>query len=261
MPAVSDGHGATMPEALHAALPALFISDLHLAEDHPETVTAFLGFLRGPAREAGSLFILGDLFEYWAGDDDVDAPFNRQMCAALRALSESGVQLFYMTGNRDLLAGDDFARMTGMRLLPDPSLLVLGSQRILLSHGDALCTDDLSYQAYRSQVRDPAWQAGFLSQPLAARKAFIESLRKQSETAKQEKAMTIMDVNAGAVEAILRQYGHPALIHGHTHRPARHLHRVDGRDCVRWVLSDWHSHATWLSFDGRNFKAVVPTQS
>ena len=249
-----------MPEALHAALPALFISDLHLSEEHADTVAAFLGFLQGPAREAGSLFILGDLFEYWAGDDDIDAPFNQGICAALRALSNTGVELFYMTGNRDLLAGADFARATGMRQLPDPSLLVLGKQRIVLSHGDALCTDDRAYQAYRKQVRDPAWQAGFLSQPLTARKAFIESLRKQSETAKQEKAMTIMDVNSAAVDALLRRNGLPVLIHGHTHRPARHLHHVDGHECVRWVLSDWHSHATWLSFDGTRFNTGESTQ-
>jgi UDP-2,3-diacylglucosamine hydrolase len=248
-----------VPEVRHAALPALFISDLHLSAEHADTVAAFLAFLQGPAREAGSLFILGDLFEYWAGDDDIDAPFNRDMCAALKALSATGVELFYMTGNRDLLAGDDFARTTGMRLLHDPSLLVLGEQRILLSHGDALCTDDHAYQAYRQQVRDPAWQAGFLSQPLAARKAFIESLRKQSETAKQEKALTIMDVNTAAVDALLRGNGLPVLIHGHTHRPARHLHQVDGHECVRWVLSDWHGHATWLSFDGTRFNAGEST--
>ena len=244
-----------MPEGVRVTLPALFISDLHLAEDHRETLTAFVDFLNGPARAAGSLFILGDLFEYWAGDDDIENAFNRDICAALRALSDQGVKLFYMTGNRDLLAGSGFASAAGVELLSDPTRVSLDGQHVLLSHGDALCTDDQAYQAYRTQVRDPAWQAGFLSQPLAARKAFIESLRKQSEVAKQEKAMTIMDVNAVAVDALLSAHGYPVLIHGHTHRPACHTWSVDGRECTRWVLADWHDHATWLAFDGTRFTA------
>ncbi|MBN8440833.1 MAG: UDP-2,3-diacylglucosamine diphosphatase [Thauera sp.] len=241
-----------MPDAVSAALPALFISDLHLSEDSPATVAAFIDFLKGPARDAGSLFILGDLLEYWAGDDDLGAPFNRRICAALSELAERGVLVFFMTGNRDLLAGEDFALAAGARLLADPTPVSFGSDAapLLLSHGDALCTDDLAYQAYRRQVRDPAWQAGFLAQPLAARKAFIESLRLKSEAAKQEKAMDIMDVNAAAVAELLRSHGYPTLIHGHTHRPARHEHLVEGRRCVRWVLADWKGSATWLSYDG-----------
>ncbi|QDF96187.1 UDP-2,3-diacylglucosamine diphosphatase [Azoarcus sp. DD4] len=246
-----------MPEAVRVALPALFISDLHLAEDQPATVTAFLDFLRGPAREAGSLFILGDLFEYWAGDDDIDDSFNRRISNALRALASTGTAIFFITGNRDLLAGAGFAAAAGLQLLSDPARIRLGTADdapvVLLSHGDALCTDDVAYQAYRRQVRDAAWQAGFLAQPLAARKAFIESLRQQSEAAKRDKAMTIMDVNADAVAALLREHGYPILIHGHTHRPARHEHEVDGHRCVRWVLADWHGEARWLSCDGSAF--------
>ena len=124
---------------------------------------------------------------------------------------------------------------------------------LLLAHGDALCTDDLAYQAYRRQVRDPAWQAGFLAQPLAARKAFIASLRQKSEAAKAEKAMEIMDVNADAVAALLRAHGYPTLVHGHTHRPDCHRFQLDGRDCVRHVLADWHGAARWLAFDGTRF--------
>ncbi|ATE62465.1 UDP-2,3-diacylglucosamine diphosphatase [Thauera sinica] len=246
-----------MPDAVAAALPAFFVSDLHLSDERPDTVDAFLGFLDGPARDAASLFILGDLFEYWAGDDDLDAPFNRHIGAALRAVADHGVQLFFMTGNRDLLAGEGFARATGARLLEDPSLVAFGSggAPVLLSHGDALCTDDVAYQAYRHQVRDPAWQRGFLSQPLAARKAFIEGLRQKSEMAKREKALDIMDVNADAVAALLRASGYPMLIHGHTHRPARHEHLVDGRTCVRWVLADWHGAASWLRVDGNGVTA------
>jgi len=242
-----------MPDTVTAALPAVFISDLHLSEDEPETVDAFLDFLDGPARDAASLFILGDLFEYWAGDDDLDTPFNAGIAGALRRLADRGVQIHFMTGNRDLLAGESFARASGARLLADPSRVDFGESAapILLSHGDALCTDDVAYQAYRRQVRDPEWQRGFLSQPLAARKAFIEGLRQKSEMAKREKALDIMDVNADAVATLLRSCGYPMLIHGHTHRPARHEHRVDGRSCVRWVLSDWHGAASWLRFDGR----------
>ena len=251
-----------MPEAARAALPALFISDLHLSEDEPANVAAFLGFLRGPAREAASLFILGDLFEYWAGDDDLQTPFNARMAEAIRALADAGTAVFFMTGNRDLLAGADFAAAIGATLLSDPARVRFGegedAPTLLLAHGDALCTDDLAYQAFRRQVRDPAWQAGFLAQPLAARKAFIASLRQQSESAKAEKTMEIMDVNADAVAALLREHGYPTLIHGHTHRPACHAPSVDGHACTRWVLADWRGAARWLRYDGRSFSDLPP---
>ncbi|AVZ78726.1 UDP-2,3-diacylglucosamine diphosphatase [Zoogloeaceae bacteirum Par-f-2] len=232
---------------------ALFISDLHLAEERPDTTAAFLAFLAGPARGVPALYILGDLFEYWAGDDDGNAPLNRAMAEALRGLAESGCAIYFMPGNRDFLLGADYAAQAGMRLLPDPFLLRLGHHDLLLSHGDALCTDDLAYQTYRRQVRDPGWQAGFLSRPLAERKAFIDHLRIRSEQAKREKDLTIMDVNRAAVEALLRKHGYPTLIHGHTHRPACHEHRVDDRLCRRWVLADWHGTAPYLAFDGERF--------
>ena len=252
-----------MPEAARAALPALFISDLHLTEDEPANVAAFLAFLQGPAREAASLFILGDLFEYWAGDDDFETPFNAGIAAAIRALADAGTAVFFMTGNRDLLAGADFARAICATLLEDPARVRFGDRddgagapTLLLAHGDALCTDDLAYQAFRRQVRDPAWQAGFLAQPLAARKAFIASLRQQSEAAKAEKAIEIMDVNVDAVAALLRKHGYPTLIHGHTHRPACHRLEVDHHTCTRHVLSDWRGQASWLRYDGRTFTSA-----
>lgn len=261
-PARPGGAGATMPEAARAALPALFISDLHLTEDEPANAAAFLDFLHGPARTAGSLFILGDLFEYWAGDDDLETPFNARIAAAIRALADTGTAVFFMTGNRDLLAGPTFAAAIGATLLEDPARVRCGDRDeaaavdaplLLLAHGDALCTDDLAYQAFRRQVRDPAWQAGFLAQPLAARKAFIAGLRQKSEAAKAEKAMEIMDVNADAVAALLREHGYPTLVHGHTHRPDTHRIRVDGHDCIRRVLPDWRGQACWLRWDGRDF--------
>lgn len=253
-PATPGGLAADMPEAARAGLPALFISDLHLSEDEPANADAFLAFINGPARSAESLFILGDLFEYWAGDDDLATPFNARIAAAIRALADSETAVFFMTGNRDLLAGPAFADAIGATLLDDPARVRFGDTAdapvLLLAHGDALCTDDLAYQAYRRQVRDPAWQAGFLAQPLAARKAFIASLRQKSEAAKAGKAMEIMDVNADAVAALLREHGYPTLIHGHTHRPDCHRLQLDGRDCVRHVLADWRGTARWLAFDG-----------
>lgn len=248
-----------MPEAVPAALPALFISDLHLNEDEADNVDAFLRFLQGPARQAASLFILGDLFEYWAGDDDLATPFNARIAAAILALAEHGTAVFFMTGNRDLLAGPAFADVIGASLLQDPTCVRFGDDAnapvLLLAHGDALCTDDLAYQALRRQLRDPAWQTGFLAQPLATRKTFIASLRQQSETAKAEKATAIMDVNADAVTALLRAHGYPTLVHGHTHRPACHRLSVDDHACVRHVLPDWRGQACWLHFDGRDFTA------
>jgi UDP-2,3-diacylglucosamine hydrolase len=265
-PATPGGLAADMPEAARAGLPALFISDLHLSEDEPANVAAFLAFLHGPARTAASLFILGDLFEYWAGDDDLATPFNARIAAAIRALADSGTAVFFMTGNRDLLAGPAFAKAIGATLLDDPACVRFGDSAaaptLLLAHGDALCTDDLAYQAYRRQVRDPAWQAGFLAQPLAARKAFIASLRQKSEAAKAGKTMEIMDVNTEAVATLLREHGYPTLIHGHTHRPACHPLQLDGHDCVRHVLADWHGEARWLAFDGmRLTTGGAPTEA
>lgn len=236
---------------------ALFVSDLHLSEQTPENTQAFLAFLDGPARSVQALYILGDLFEYWAGDDDADTPLNATVRKALAGLSATGVTIAFLPGNRDFLLGDAFARAAGMRLLTDPTPINLDGRPVLLSHGDILCTDDQAYQTYRRQVRNPAWQAAFLNRPLAERKHLIEDLRRHSETAKQEKSMEIMDVNTGAVEAILRDHAYPTLIHGHTHRPARHVHQVDQRTCERWVLSDWHGAATYLQWNGTEFSAQL----
>ncbi|MBL8437269.1 MAG: UDP-2,3-diacylglucosamine diphosphatase [Zoogloeaceae bacterium] len=228
----------------------LFISDLHLSEERPDLLAQFLAFVEGPARDAAALYILGDLFEYWAGDDDGDAPLPRQVAQALAAAQGRGLAIHFMAGNRDFLIGPDYARQAGMTLLPDPSVVELDGQRLLLLHGDSLCTDDVAYQTYRTQVRNPAYQAQFLAQPLAARRAFIEQIRQKSEAAKRDKAEEIMDVNAGAVADVLRQHDFPILIHGHTHRPAHHRLDVDGRTCERWVLSDWRDSAPYLAWTG-----------
>jgi len=225
---------------------ALFISDLHLSPDRPRINLLFFDFLRDTAREATALYILGDLFEYWAGDDELDYPFNGQVAQALKELSASGVAVYLMHGNRDFLIGEEFVRACGARLLPDPMLIDLYGTPTLLMHGDTLCTDDVAYQAFRRQVRDSDWQKGFLAQPLGVRKAAIEKLRVQNEKEKRGKTMEIMDVSPATVVAILSRYKVPRLIHGHTHRPARHLHDVGGKMCERFVLCDWYERGAYL---------------
>jgi len=226
----------------------LFISDLHLCDSRPQITQMFLGFLENTAKGAEGLYILGDLFEYWAGDDELLADRHHQQIAmALHKLVRSGTPVFVMHGNRDLLIGRQFEAASGAQLIPDPTMLHLYGRKLLLSHGDALCTDDVEYQAFRRQVHAAAWQQDFLAQPLALRKAQIEGLRQQSEQEKSRKAMTIMDVNAQAVEAFARQHAFPAiLIHGHTHRMGRHPLTVDGHDCERIVLGDWYESGSYL---------------
>ena len=226
-----------------------FISDLHLSASRPEINRVFFEFLRGPARSAQHLYILGDLFEYWAGDDDLGEPFNASVVEALAECSRSGPSLHIMHGNRDFLLGTDFAAACNARLIDDPHSLDLFGTRTLLMHGDTLCTDDVDYQRFRAEVRAPAWRKEFLSLPLAVRKEKIGALRARSEKEKRRKAPEIMDVNRGVVDATLREHGYPRLIHGHTHRPARHEHRVDGRVCERWVLADWYRAGSYLRCD------------
>lgn len=221
--------------------PILFISDLHLNADEPETVERFRHFCRTIAPRAQALYILGDFFEYWAGDDDMSEPFNRSIVEELRQLSAKIPHIYLLHGNRDFLLGVDFAAAAGVTLLPDPSLIDLSGHPTIITHGDALCTDDIAYQQFRIMVRNPQWQAQFLAQPLPVRKGIAEDLRRKSEASKQEKSAAIMDVNADAVSALFRQFPFANdMIHGHTHRPACHQLQVDGRECRRWVLQDWY---------------------
>ncbi|MDX2217854.1 MAG: UDP-2,3-diacylglucosamine diphosphatase [Burkholderiales bacterium] len=224
--------------------PTLFISDLHLCPSRPAVNTRFLRFLSDEAPQAEALYILGDLFEYWIGDDDRANGLNAEVVNALRALSDKGTRVFFMHGNRDFLIGGEFAEVAGLTLLPDPTVLELHGQRVLLMHGDTLCTDDTDYQRFRVMVRDPAWQSAFLARPLADRRTEVEGMRRRSEASKREKPMAIMDVSTRAVEEVLRIFAYPPfLIHGHTHRPARHAISVDGRACTRLVLPDWHEQS------------------
>lgn len=258
--------------------PALFISDLHLSPALPRTVQVFEDFLRGPAREASILFILGDLFEYWIGDDmlDVDAPasantdadsptaatpeplgaFARRMTAAMAELSVSGVPIAVMRGNRDFLLGERFARAAGAVMLNDPCVFSFLGQALVLSHGDQLCTEDVSYQRFRRVAHSPPGKAFFLALPLRLRMAIANRVRRIS-AAKGAHRRVYADANANAVAALLDAAGERTLVHGHTHRPARH---ADGRR-VRWVLPDWEfdvdpPRGGYLQWDAHGLRAI-----
>jgi len=228
---------------------ALFISDLHLCASRPAITAAFVDFLQHTASKVKALYILGDLFEYWAGDDDIDDAFHQQIISGFKKLSDAGVKVFLMHGNRDFLIADGFCRMAGITLLEDPTLIDLHGKKALLSHGDDLCVDDVAYQQFRTQVRDKKWQYEFLSQPLQVRKKQIEAIRARSEQEKTQKSLEIMDVNAEAVNALLRAYQPDLLIHGHTHRPDRHTIELDGKLITRWVLGDWYEQGSYLACD------------
>ena len=224
----------------------IFISDLHLCDSRPHITAAFIDFLELTAAKAQALYILGDLFEYWAGDDAIEVGAQQASIEALRRLTKT-VPVFFMAGNRDFLIGAGFMKATGITILPDPSLITLYGKPVLLSHGDALCTDDTAYQVFRAEVRCQAWQNQFLSQPLKNRIAYSEQLRNKSEQEKSTKSMQIMDVNAAAVEDLLRQYDYPPLfIHGHTHRPNTHVYHLAGHTCERRVLGDWYEQGSYL---------------
>jgi UDP-2,3-diacylglucosamine hydrolase len=224
---------------------AVFISDLHLDPERPEATAAFGRFLAGLPEGTGTLYILGDLFESWVGDDD-DAELPRLVADQLRTLAGRGIEVAFMAGNRDFALGPDYAARAGMRLLADPTAIDLPGGGAVLMHGDTLCTDDRAYQAFRAQVRDPAWLAHMLAQPLAVRRAFAAQARAGSREHTASSAETIMDVNAGAVDAAFRQHDANLIIHGHTHRPAVHRSEVDGRPCTRIVLGDWYDQGTVL---------------
>jgi UDP-2,3-diacylglucosamine hydrolase len=228
----------------------LFISDLHLCDSRPHISQVFQQFLEKVAVKAQALYILGDLFEYWAGDDSIKTDSLQPNIYALHRLVQKGISVFFIHGNRDFLIAEGFEKATGVKILPDPSLVTLYGKSVLLSHGDALCTDDIEYQKFRAEVRSEAWKTQFLSQPLAIRIAYIEQLREKSEQAKSTKNMQIMDVNACAVNDLLREFAYPPIfIHGHTHRPKKHVHEIDGNACERWVLGDWYEQGSYLKLD------------
>jgi len=231
---------------------ALFISDLHLSAERPEPSQQFFRFLGDEATRAQALYVLGDLFEYWAGDDellDTGDPLPGEVAAAFKALAKRGVRINVMHGNRDFLMAADFCKAAGASLLADPSVVGFNGTRTLLMHGDTLCTDDHDYQAWRLTARSDAWQREFLAKSLAERHAAVGALRQKSKQVIAAKPMEIMDVNADAVRGAFRQHGVRRLIHGHTHRPARHEVEVDGTRCERWVLPDWYGRGGYLALD------------
>jgi UDP-2,3-diacylglucosamine hydrolase len=218
----------------------LFISDLHLSPRSPGATRLFLQFLAGRAREAESLYILGDLFETWIGDDDIDEPYHAEIVSALRAASDAGLKISVMHGNRDFLLGCGFAAASGTLLLKDPHVLSTAEWQFVLSHGDALCLDDSAYMAFRAQVRNPEWQATLLAKPLGERRAIAAHMREVSESSQRGKDNPYTDLQAAAIDDFLREHGYATFIHGHTHQPATHDHIVDGIHVERWVMSDWH---------------------
>ena len=226
----------------------LFISDLHLEADRPEIGEQFLEFLAGPARTADALYILGDLFEAWIGDDD-PSPYYAEMKAAIRDLADSGVPVFFMHGNRDFMIGESFAREAGVTILEDPCVIELHGEKILLSHGDYLCTDDVEYQQVRAMTRNPEWQAMMLAKSVEERSAFARQAREQSQARYGTLNEEITDVNQDAVEAAIREHEVNVLLHGHTHRPAVHPFHVDERPVHRIVLGDWYEQGSAVEWD------------
>jgi len=239
---------------------SLFISDLHLAPEQPATLALFLDFLRQRARRAETLYILGDLFDAWIGDDD-DTPPYPAIRQALRYLTAGGTHCAFLPGNRDFLIGRDFSRDTGVRLLRDPTLIELNGTPTLLMHGDLLCTDDKAYQRFRRTIRNPLARRLFLWKSLARRRAMAAEYRRQSVQATAAKPLAIMDVNQGAVEETMSHHGARWLIHGHTHRPADHLFERAGETLVRRVLAPWlpdRAEVLSLTEAGWRREAIAP---
>ena len=214
------------------------ISDLHLDESRPDITRAFFDFLKGPAAGAEALYILGDFFEVWIGDDD-DAPLVAEVAQQLQEYAAAGTKVFLMHGNRDFLLGEAFARRCGAELLADPSLVELAGQPVLLMHGDSLCTLDQEYMAFREQARNPQWQQALLAKPLQERRQIAAQIRAVSKSMNSRKAEDIMDVTPEEVVRVMQEHQVHTLIHGHTHRPARHHLELDGEPAERIVLGDW----------------------
>ena len=235
--------------------PVWLASDLHLGPATPATSEAFLAFLQAAREEAGALLLPGDIFDAWIGDDAIRvAP--PWLATVLKALRETaaGIPVWLGRGNRDFLMGEELAAAIGAKLLPEPALLETDYGTVLLTHGDEFCTDDAPYQQFRAMVRNPQWQAAFLAKTIPERLAMAQQARGESQAANQMKSQEIMDVNPGAIEAVFRDTGVSLLVHGHTHRPARHVLEVDGKKRERWVLPDWdcdhaQPRAGWLVID------------
>lgn len=234
---------------------AFFVSDLHLDPARPRATAAFTGFLRGTARQAQRLYVLGDLFEFWIGDDN-DDPLGRVVTAALAEYTASGRQCLVMRGNRDFLLGPAFAARTGVGLLNDPAVADLAGQRVLLMHGDLLCSDDRPYQRYRRIVNHPRLQRAFLALPRSWRRAAGNEGRRRSRRYTATSAARIMDVNEGAVRTALAVNSARILVHGHTHRPGIHQLEINGAAATRIVLGDWYEQGSILSWSKDEYRLL-----
>ena len=234
--------------ASHKTGRTYFVADLHLTDERPVATGRFFRFLDEEAAGADALYILGDLFEAWIGDDH-DEQVAHDTARRLKALADSGTPVYFMHGNRDFMLAARYAERSGMTLLADPTRIELYGVPTLLMHGDTLCTDDAAYQAFRRRVRHPLTLALLRLLPLAMRRRLARQARAGSESAKADKSAAIMDVNETEVLRVLREQQARRLIHGHTHRPAQHVHAVDGRDCERWVVPDWYARWGYVACD------------
>ena len=234
----------------------LFISDLHLSPQTPQIAHHFLALLTQQTPQISALYILGDLFEYWLGDDSIAQP-HQPIINAIKQVSQQ-VPVYFMHGNRDFLIGEEFARQTGCEILNDPTVIDLYGTPTLLMHGDLLCTDDHDYMQFREQVRNPQWQAHFLSLSMDQRINLAKQARDASNTSAKQKTMEIMDTNQSTVEKYMRQYAVNQLIHGHTHRPALHQFNLDGKPAKRIVLGDWGEEASYLMASNDHSVLVDP---
>ncbi len=232
-----------------------FIADLHLTQERSDITDCFLSFLRNDAPKAQTLYILGDFFEYWIGDDD-DNPFVLNIAAALKELSDSGTEIFFIQGNRDFLIGKKYAKKAGMTLLPDSQIIDLYGQKTLIMHGDTLCTRDLEYQKFRKKSRTWWWQGFIKVLPLSTRRKIASNYRQRSEASASTKSADIMDVTPDEVVKVLAEAGSLLLIHGHTHRPAVHDLMVKGKAAKRIVLGDWYEQGAWLKFTPDGFELL-----
>ncbi len=235
----------------------LFISDLHLQASVPESAAAFMRFLEGPARQAESLWILGDLFEFWIGDDDLGDPFHAGIAGALARLASTGVKIRLMAGNRDFLLGREFARACGGEIVREPAVLQRDGETFVLVHGDAECRDDIAYQRYRRRIRSPLSMFLLHHMPLGWRRRLAQHIRRGSEFRKRQDPAAYGDLSQAAVTELLERYRARILIHGHTHRSACHRFMLGPHNGERWVLPDWHDRARWLELgpDGLVFRS------
>jgi UDP-2,3-diacylglucosamine hydrolase len=235
-------------------MPAVqFISDLHLDAGRPATTQRFLQYLGSHGRDAAAIYILGDLFEAWIGDDD-ETPLSREIASGLKACADSGTPVFVLRGNRDFLLGDRFARLSACTLLDDPARIELFGQPALLMHGDSLCTGDRAYLALRNRVRQPDWQQDFLARPIEERRRIACELRDASNQAGKLKSGAAMDVNPAAVDHAMQDHGVCLMIHGHTHRQAVHRLIIDGQPATRIALGSWDAGATVLEFTPEDYR-------